>query len=391
MSRGGAPDILDVVDVLVVGGGIIGLSCARELAAAGLQVEVVERLPAGSAASHAAAGMLTVLGEEMPAEFVSVCRESRDLWPAFLAALEEEAGRPIEHDDLGALVLALSEEAASLDAYIAEIRSAGEEVHEISLDELRRRVPDASPATRRVLHLPGERRVDNVQVCEALATAAERRGIRISYGCEVERVEIAEGLATGVHCRDARREAKLLLLTAGAWSGSIPGLPPLPVRPVRGQIVRLAGVSWPWQGIVRDREHYAVRRGEGSLLVGSTLEEAGFNAHVTEAGVRELLDWARRLFPALASAPIEAVWAGLRPATPDALPMIGSFPGLPVLVATGHHRNGILLAPWTAREVARLVTTGADGREIFSPARFRSSGPVATMEPSTETLRREEL
>jgi len=137
-----------------------------------------------------------------------------------------------------------------------------------------------------------------------------------------------------------------------------------------GTDVRLAGVSWPWQGIVRDREHYAVRRGEGSLLVGSTLEEAGFNAHVTEAGVRELLDWARRLFPALASAPIEAVWAGLRPATPDALPMIGSFPGLPVLVATGHHRNGILLAPWTAREVARMVTAGAEGREIFSPVRF---------------------
>jgi glycine oxidase len=239
-------------------------------------------------------------------------------------------------------------------------------------------VPDASPATRRALHLPGERRVDNVQVCEALATAAERRGIRISYGCEVERVEIAGATAgpRGVtaHCRDGRREARLLLLTAGAWSGSIPGLPPLPVRPVRGQIVRLAGVSWHWHGIVRDREHYAVRRGEGSLLVGSTLEEAGFAAHATEAGIRELLDWARRLFPALASAPIEAVWAGLRPATPDAMPIIGwpagPLPGLPVLVATGHHRNGILLAPWTAREVVRLVTTGADGREIFSPARF---------------------
>ncbi|HEY8021610.1 MAG TPA: glycine oxidase ThiO [Thermoanaerobaculia bacterium] len=405
MSRGGAPDILDVVDVLVVGGGIIGLSCARELAAAGLQVEVVERLPSGSAASHAAAGMLTALGDEMPAEFVGVCRESRDLWPAFLAALEEESGRPIEHDDLGALVLALSEdEAVALDAYVAEVRSAGEEVYEISLDELRRRVPDASPATRRVLHLPGERRVDNVQVCEALATAAERRGVRISYGCEVERVEIAPNVlpdattsAKGVvaHCTGGRREARLLLLTAGAWSGSIPGLPPLSVRPVRGQIVRLAGVSWPWRGIVRDREHYAVRRGEGSLLVGSTLEEAGFAAHVTEAGVRELLDWARHLFPALASAPIEAVWAGLRPATPDAMPIIGRpagpLPGLPVLVATGHHRNGILLAPWTAREVARLVTTGADGREIFSPARFRSSGPVATMEPSTETPRREDL
>jgi glycine oxidase len=172
------------------------------------------------------------------------------------------------------------------------------------------------------------------------------------------------------HCRDGRREAGLLLLAAGAWSGAIPGLPPLPVRPVRGQIVRLGGAAWPWRGIVRDREEYAVRRGEGSLLVGSTLEEAGFDASATAGGVRYLLDWARRLLPGLADAPIESLWAGLRPASPDAMPLIGPLPGLPVVVATGHYRNGIVLAPWTAHEVARIVQTGNPGREIFSPTRF---------------------
>ena len=360
-------------DVLVLGGGIIGLACARELAAAGLAVEVVERLASGSAASHASAGMLTTVGEGLPREFVDVCRDSRDRWTGFLAGLETEVGRPIEHDDEGALVLALTdEEAAGFDAYVEEIRAAGEAVEEMTLADLRRRVPDASPAVRRVLLLPGERRVDNVQVCDALAAAAARRGVTLSYGCEVERVEIADGGVVLHSNQDngARREAGLLVLAAGAWSGRIAGLPALPVRPVRGQIVRITGLSWTWSGIVRDRAEYAVRRGESSLLVGSTLEEAGFEAQATAAGARTLLDWARRILPGLASAPVEAVWAGLRPATPDAMPLVGPLPGLPVVVATGHYRNGIVLAPWTAVEVARLVATGGPGLDLFSPTRF---------------------
>ncbi len=364
-----------VSDVLVLGGGIIGLACARELAAAGLAVEVVERRPAGSAASLASAGMLTTVAD-LPREFVDLCRESRDEWSGFLAGLEQETGRPIEHDDLGALVLALSdEEAAGFDAYAAAIRAAGEAVEEMPVAELRRRVPDASPETRRALLLPGERRVDNVEVCAALAAALARRGVPVSLGVEVERVEIAADHVVA-HCRGVgnegndRREAGLLLLAAGAWSGAIPGLPPLPVKPVRGQIVRLSGAAWPWRGIVRDREEYAVRRGESSLLVGSTLEDAGFDDRVTPDGVRYLLDWTRRLFPSLGQAPIESIWAGLRPGSPDAMPFVGRLPGLPVVAATGHYRNGIVLAPWTAREVARIVQTGNPGREIFSPARF---------------------
>jgi len=167
-------------DVLVIGGGIIGLACARALAAAGLAVEVVERQPSGSAASMASAGMLTTVAD-LPREFVDICREARDEWPGFRAGLEQESGRPVEHDDEGALVLALSnDEAAGFDAYMAAIRAAGEAVEEMPVAELRRRVPDASPETRRALLLPGEQRVDNVQVCEALAQALARDPHRLA-------------------------------------------------------------------------------------------------------------------------------------------------------------------------------------------------------------------
>jgi len=162
------------------------------------------------------------------------------------------------------------------------------------------------------------------------------------------------------------------VLAAGAWSGRIPGLPPLPVRPVRGQIVLLGGIEWPWSGSLRRGHSYAVRRGATGLLVGSTLEESGFDKHNTVAGVEELLAFARELLPGTAKARLETTWAGLRPGTPDDLPILGRLPGWPALAATGHYRNGILLAPWTAREVARLATGKGEEIAAFSPARFLS-------------------
>ncbi len=138
-------------------------------------------------------------------------------------------------------------------------------------------------------------------------------------------------------------------------------------------MLMLGGVEWPWTGSVRQGHTYAVRRGATGLLIGSTVEEAGFDKHNTVAGIGSLLDFARRLFPGLAAAHLETVWSGLRPGTPDDLPILGVLPDWPVLVATGHFRNGILLAPWTAREVARLALSSREA-EIpeFSPRRFSS-------------------
>jgi glycine oxidase len=362
-------------DVLVLGGGIIGLAAARELALRGLRVEVVERLPAGAEASLAAAGMLSPFSEATaPGPFLDACRASRDLWGPWVAALEEETGLTVDYDTSGSLLVALGEEdEAELDRALQNARDLGEVADEIDLPALRHWVPDITPEARRAVHLTGEHRVDNVQLCAVLARAAQKLGVTLHYDSEVERVEIRRPEGTVlVHGRHWRKEARLLVLAAGAWSGLIPELPPLPVRPVRGQVLLLGGVEWPWGGSVRQGHFYAVRRGATGLLIGATVEEVGFDKHNTVEGVEDLLAFCRRLFPGISRNRLETVWAGLRPGTPDDLPLLGGIPGWPVLAATGHFRNGILLAPWTAREVARLAF--AEGGEIpeLSPRRFLS-------------------
>jgi glycine oxidase len=360
-------------DALIVGGGIIGLACARELAREGLKVEVLERLSAGAEASLAAAGMLAPLAEApVPGPFFDACRTSRDLWMSWVPELQDESGLTIDHDTSGALLVALGEaEEEELDRYARAAAELGEAAEEADSELLLHRVPGLSPAVRRALWLSGEHRVDNIQTCAALAAAARSLGVTLTYGAPVERVERA-GDGVRVSGADWTREAGLLVLAAGAWSGQLPGLPELPVRPVRGQMLLLAGVDWPWKGTVRGLHAYAVRRGEIGLLIGATVEEAGFAAHPTVAGVESLLAFTRRYLPGLDAARLETFWAGLRPGTPDGLPLLGTLPGWPVVVATGHYRNGILLAPWTAREVARRVVEGLDEAETgpFAPARF---------------------
>lgn len=359
--------------VLVLGGGVIGLACARELARRGAEVEVVERLRSGAAASTAAAGMLSPLLETShSAPLLAAGLASRDAWSAFRAEIEEESGLEIDYDDSGAFLVALEpEEEAELEEVVELGRRHGEPVEEADLGGVRQRVPDLAPAARRALLLPGEHRVDNVKLCAALAVAAQGAGAILSTGLEVKRVET--GTAAVRLCGDGwRREADLLLLAAGAWSGRLPGLPALPVQPVRGQMLLLGGVEWEWAGTVRRRHRYTVRRGLTGLLVGATLERTGFRCHTSLEGQAALINFARELLPGLAEARIEASWAGLRPGTPDDLPLLGRLGELPVVAATGHYRNGILLTPWTARAVADLVLDGVAPPEAaaFDPGRF---------------------
>jgi glycine oxidase len=362
-------------DVLVVGGGIIGFAIARELARGGRRVELLERLSAGAEASLAAAGMLAPLAEAPEASpFFEACRDSRDLWAAWVPALEAESDLSIDYNTEGALVIAADPwEQEALARLAAAARELGERVDAVVPTDFLPRIPALSEALGAALFLPGEHRVDNVQALTALSIAAQRAGVEVSRPADVLRVEaLAGGSAVRVHLAGGgTREAEWLVLAAGTGSAGIDGLPPLPVRPVRGQMLLLSGADWPFGGTLRSGHHYAVRRGATGLVVGSTLEEAGFANHATVRGVGSLLAFVERFLPGLAEARLEAVWAGLRPATPDALPLLGRLPGLPVVVATGHFRNGILLAPWTARRIAALVESGDDAELApFSPGRF---------------------
>lgn len=361
-------------DVLILGAGIIGLACAWELARWQVRVTVVDRRRAGSGASTAAAGMLAPLTEvREPGPLLEACRTSRDRWASWYRELEEESGLSLDYDDSGALAVAPTGAGEGLAGLAAAAEAAGDPAQEVDEAWLRRQVPDLAPGLGRALLLPGEHRVDNVKAVAALALAAEARGARIESERTVERVDLTGG-GVRVEGPGWRRDAGLLVLAAGAWSGDVPGLPPLPVRPVRGQMLLLGGVRWPWKGIVRGGGVYAVRRGETGLLIGATSEEVGFDASVTAGGIGELLARTREVLPGLDPCPLEATWAGLRPGTADGLPLVGPVGELPVIAATGHYRNGILLAPWTARQVAATVLEGelpAEAR-AFSPLRLEA-------------------
>ena len=296
---------------------------------------------------------------------------------------------PIGYDASGALAVARN---AAEDAALATLAEAaaelGEPTAEMPLAEARRRVPDLAPDVARVLHLPGDHRVNNVDACDALLEAVTRRGVAVHAGTAVERIDAPDDgpVRLAVRGGDGERqvEAEALLVAAGAWSGSLPGLPALPVVPVRGQMMLIGGVDWPWQGVVRAGERYAVRRAPAnavrradSLLIGATVEDSGFEVENTTRGLADLTAFVARLFPALVERPVRAVWAGLRPGTPDGLPLLGPLPGHQrVFLATGHYRNGILLAPWTARRVGAMMLGGRPpaADDPFSPRRFPSPG-----------------
>jgi glycine oxidase len=342
-------------DVIVIGGGIIGLSISIALRKRGADVLVLERGEPGREASYAAAGMLADTPIELPAQLHELARASARMYPEFVHELQDEAGTRVDLRDQGTIFL--SAEFAenndhSLPAPLAELEPALAE-------------PQQPAAYFK------ERSVDPRALSAAALKAAKHRGVDISSGTRVTSVVTEAGHVAGVETDKTRYSAPKVVNCGGAWSGQV-GPIPFPTRPVKGQMLALVGPREQVRHVIRSRDVYLVPRTDGRIMVGSTIEEAGFDKRTDTATIHKLHQAALELVPRLGDARILEDWAGLRPGTPDSLPIMGgtSTPGY--FVATGHFRDGILLTPVTAHVMTRVIT-GCDPEynlSAFAPERF---------------------
>ena len=362
-------------DVLVVGGGVIGCAVAAELAARGRGVTVLERAEPGTEASGAAAGMLSPQAETRTRDaFFDLALASRELYPAWVRVLEEETGVDVGYRRTGLLHCEFAgARAESRAEQIAWQREAGLEAAALCPGDLPREIAERlSPEVTAAASFPAEGAVDPRRLTRAAWLLAERRGVRVRTGVEVLGFRIEREACRGVETRNGAILANAVVDAAGAWAAFDSSLPlSVPVEPVRGQIVELRLAGAPLPTILSSDDVYLVPRADGTLLLGSTVEHVGFRKEVTAAAVERLIAAAVRLCPEVASARFVTAWSGLRPATPDGLPILGAcrVPGL--FFAAGHFRNGILLAPVTAVALADLLTGGA-GKDLasFSIERF---------------------
>ncbi|PPK95979.1 glycine oxidase [Kineococcus xinjiangensis] len=389
-SRTGQPtDQRTGYDVVVLGGGVIGWSCAWRAAQRGLSVAVCDPSP-GTGASHVAAGMLAPVTELHPGEedLLRLNLAAARGYEAFAAEVEAASGLGVGYRRCGTLALALD---AGDRAVLAEAqdlqRSLGLDSHRLTARECRRLEPMLSTEVTGGLLVEGDHQVDNRRLLAALRAAAGRAGVDLLP--ERAAVRTADGRAVGVELAGGRRvDAGQVLLTAGAAAADVAGVPEAarpPVRPVKGQILRLRVpaplrpvLSRTVRGVVRGAAVYLVPREDGELVVGATSEDRGFDETVTAGGVYELLRDAQALLPAVTELELVETAARCRPGSPDNAPLVGAtvVPGL--LLATGHHRNGMLLAGVTGEAVAALL--GGDGLPEhfapFTPGRFRTPEPA---------------
>ena len=364
------------MDVLVVGGGVIGLAIAREAARSGLAVALLERGETGREASGASAGMLAAqLEGHDEGPLARLCLDSRALYPAFLDAVEQESGLGVDRRVEGAIEVARDAAAAEeLERSCGRQRERGLPVELLDAAALRRAEPALRDDARLGLHLPLEHTLDPPALLRALRIAAERAGARVLTSVEVARVTAANGRVSGVTTADgASYAAPRVVIAAGAWSGSIvvDGWTMPRSEPVRGQIVCFRAADLIRHVVAAD-DCYLVPRGDGRILVGSTMERAGFDRSVTPEGIETLAAAAIALVPALARAALHGAWAGLRPGSDDGLPLLGQGGPEGLFHAWGHLRNGIVLTPLTARIVTRLLAGDAPGTDLgpFDPRRF---------------------
>jgi glycine oxidase len=368
----------------VIGAGVIGLGIAWRLAGRA-DVTVFERDRAGGGASHAAAGMLAACCEAEPGEeaLVALGRDSQARWPSFAAELERASGVDVELRDEGTIVLALTaDDQATLAHQLEFQKTLGLPLQWLSPAETRAREPHLAGKIAGAVFSPEDHQVDNRKLSAALCIAAKAAGVTIHERRPVQEIAVQAGRAAGVVLADGERvNADVVVLAAGAWSRGIGGLPPdrrPPVRPVKGQLfaLRMNPNAPLVNHVVWAPGAYLVPRRDGRLIVGATVEEKSFDTTITAGGLLTLLEAAWRAIPAIEELPVDEIWTGHRPGSRDDAPILGRGPLEGLFYATGHHRNGILLAPVTADAMSKLIlddivepALGPFGLERFLPAR----------------------
>lgn len=355
-------------DLVVIGGGVIGLACAWRAASRHWSVTVVDPAP-GSGASHAAAGMLCPVTEVRYGEepLLALALKSARRWPAFAAQLFEATGIDVGYRTDGTLAVAFDDDdLVALDELGRFQASLGLQVERLRARECRVLEPQLSPRVRGGFHVPGDHQVDSRRLLAALVAACQRTGVRV----EQRRVASMQD--------DTVRRADRVVLAAGCWSSSLND--EVPVRPVKGQILRLRfdptepPLAHTVRAVVQGRSVYLVPRADGELVVGATVEEQGFDTTVTAGAVRGLLDAAIEVVPGAQDLELVESIAGLRPGTPDNAPIVGpSARDSRVIHASGHYRNGVLLTPVTADAVAAFLADGIVPPVVapFGLGRFR--------------------
>jgi glycine oxidase len=352
-------------DVIVLGCGVIGASLARELNKSGMRVLVIERGEPGREASHAAAGMLAPRGGDLPKELEKLAVASEAMYPEFVRELEDEAvARPhkphepsIDLRDQGTILIGSEQvgtgrtlsrsEAAKLEPQLASSISGTKFIEESS--------------------------VDPRGLMSALVHSLKHRGVDLAHGNPAIKVERTGNGGFEVQTTRSKYFGAAVVNCCGAWAGEVEGAAPVPAAPRKGQMLSvIPHAPSLLQHVIRGEEVYLVPRSDGRVLIGATVEDVGFDKHVEPSTIKKMQGLAKKLVPAIAKAKIHESWAGLRPGTPDDLPILGesSVPGY--FIATGHFRNGILLAPVTAEIMSKLLLGEAPGYDLkaFSPSRF---------------------
>src|SRR3984893_15597360 len=365
-------------DVAIAGGGLIGGTIAFELARAGLDVALFDRQAPGEGSSWAAAGILSPAPENAGMiSTVPLGRASLRLYPKLVAAVEEISGQNVGFRARGTLEALFSTDAQEkLSTIIALHHGLGLKAEPVRADDAREMEPALSPEVEAAVFRPDEACVDNRALTKAVLVAAERSGAKIFPGSNVQSIAEDGVRCAGLMVNGEKVESRCTIIAAGCCSAEIEGAADCaPVRPAKGQMIALRAASLSIERVLWSDDVYLVPRNDGRILAGATVEYVGFEKNVTAGGLQKILTAALQLAPALADAQLEETWAGLRPDAPDHLPIIGPTDLDGLLIATGHFRSGILLAPISAQLIREWITTQNVSLDWgrFSPLRF---GPM---------------